>query len=359
MFENFTEEFFLDQAKSLGENLGVDIRQGSIYMDGAVGHCIRAAKFYSDLSSTFELLFIDTCTGEVLNQKVGERNIIRKGAVSSYYNILVQGVELSQLVGERFMVDGYYFVLESYDSGYYIKSEKVGIETNNLLPGQSLIPMKNTKDLKAVTLGEIYLAGADEESDDSLRKRYQELITKATENGNKQQYKIWCEEFEGVGRAIIYPLAYGVNTVKAIIVTPEGIAPTQALVEEIQHYIDPNSEGLGEGVAPIGCIFYAEAAIETVVDISLIVQLVEGYSLKVVKESIISNLEKLFQEVALSSIDKSESGVIQYIKVVSVLANTEGIMDFTQLKLNGSDTNVVIGKDNVGVLGEVVVNVGI
>ena len=38
MFEQYTEEYFVDQAKAMGEELGVDTRQGSVYMDAAAGH---------------------------------------------------------------------------------------------------------------------------------------------------------------------------------------------------------------------------------------------------------------------------------------------------------------------------------
>lgn len=359
MFENFTEEYFIDQARALGQTLGVDTRQGSIYMDAATGHCLRASKFYDDLRTTFDMLFVDTCTGEVLDQKVGERNFTRKEAISSYYKVSFAGTKSTDLIGERFMTSGYYFILVGYDGGIYLKSEKSGLVTNSLLPGQNLIPVKNIMGLKSATLGELYLAGAEKESDTSLRKRYQELITKVSENGNRQQFKTWCESFEGVGRAIIYPLPYGANTVKGIIITPEGIAPTQALIDGIQEYIDPKSEGLGEGVAPIGCIFYAESVVETEVNISFVAELAKGYSLVTVKESAIANLAKHFKDIALNSVDENANSVIQYVKIVSILANTVGIMDFTELYLNGSSENILVGKDNVAVLGEVDIVVGI
>ena len=63
MFEEFTEDYFMDQARALGEEYGVDTRQGSLFMDAATGHCIRIAKFMNDLSTAFEMLAVDTCTG--------------------------------------------------------------------------------------------------------------------------------------------------------------------------------------------------------------------------------------------------------------------------------------------------------
>ena len=72
MFEEFTEDYFMDQARALGEEYGVDTRQGSLLMDAATGHCIRIAKFMNDLSTAFEMLAVDTCTGDVLTEKAAQ-----------------------------------------------------------------------------------------------------------------------------------------------------------------------------------------------------------------------------------------------------------------------------------------------
>ena len=62
------EEYWLEQAEELGEDLDVDTREGSVYMDAAAGHCMRTAKFYSDLSMVFEMLAVDTCGGDMLDK---------------------------------------------------------------------------------------------------------------------------------------------------------------------------------------------------------------------------------------------------------------------------------------------------
>jgi hypothetical protein len=36
VFEEFTEDYFMDQARALGEEYGVDTRQGSLFMDAAI-----------------------------------------------------------------------------------------------------------------------------------------------------------------------------------------------------------------------------------------------------------------------------------------------------------------------------------
>lgn len=352
MFEKYTEEYLLEQARQMGQSLGVDTRQGSIYMDACMGHILRVAKFYEDLRMAFQMFSDETCTGEVLEEKAAQRQIYRKQATPSFYEGIFQGVEASAMVGDRFLADGYYFTLVSYDNGYYLQAEKPGSETNYIQPGQILIPMKNTTGLIAATLGELYLAGNDKESDDSLRQRYQDAVAFSAENGNRQQYKSWCEEFEGIGRAVITPLGKGENTVTALLISSDGRPPSDMLVERIQEEIDPGSQGLGEGKAPIGCHFYAAAAKKQNLDISFQAQISVGYTSESAIKEAKRRLNNYLKDVALHTPDE-ETMLVQYVKIVAILADIAAIKDFSELNINGSEGNVKIDTGYVGVLGEV------
>ena len=224
-------------------------------MDAAAGHCLRAAKFYEDLRSVFDLLFADTCTGDVLDEWAAQKQVYRKAATSSYYVPVFDGVAPADLVGDRFMAGGYYFVVVQEGEDFYLQSELMGTETNYLLKGERLVPVRNTMGLKSATLGDMYAAGTDKESDEDLRQRWKEALSEPAENWNKQQYKTSCESYDGVGRAIITPLAYGPCTVKALIISSEGTAPPDSLIEQIQEEMDPGSKGVGQGKVLLGCKF--------------------------------------------------------------------------------------------------------
>lgn len=357
MFEEYTEDYFMEQARLMGEKLGVDTRQGSVYMDAAIGHCIRTAKFYNDLSTMYEMLCIDTCTGDVLEEKANSKHLYRKKATSSYYSANFEGVSVAEIVGDRFMAGNYYFVLTEYDGGFYLCSELVGSKTNYLEDGMPLIPVRNIMGLSSASIGNLYMAGTDDETDEELRARLKQVAANPPENGNKQHYKIWCESFEGVGRAVIIPKAYGNNTVKALIIGSDGNAPTQALIDDIQQYVDPGHEGLGEGVGNIGCCFYAVPAVENTIDISMNVILEDGYTMEAVEVQAKDNLSEYLKNITLSTAD-GECIVVQYVKIVGILANTPGIKDFSNLLLNSEISNIEISGDGIPVLGEVNINVG-
>ena len=335
----------------MGDALGVDTREGSIYMDAASGHCLRTAKFYEDLRSVFDLLFADSCTGDVLDEWAAQKQVYRKAATPSYYVPVFDGVAPADLAGDRFMAGGYYFVVVQEGEDFYLQSEITGTETNYLLKGERLIPVRNTMGLKSAMLGDMYAAGTDQESDEDLRERWKEALSEPAENWNKQQYKTSCESYDGVGRAIITPLAYGPCTVKALIISSEGTAPPDSLIGQIQEEMDPGSEGVGMGKVLLGCKFYAVAAGQENVNIAFDVVIAPGYALESMKDAVRQELIHYMKDIALDTPDE-ENMVVQYMKVIGILANTKGIRDLANLTLNGLDENVTIGADKVPILGE-------
>lgn len=150
-------------------------------------------------------------------------------------------------------------------------------------------------------------------------------------------------------------MAYGPCTVKALIISSEGTAPPDSLIEQIQEEMDPGSEGVGMGKVLLGCKFYAVAAGQEAVNISFDVVIASGYSLDSTKETVRQELIRYMKGIALDTPDE-ENMVAQYMKVIGILANTAGIKDLANLTLNGLAENVIIEADNIPVLGELTMN---
>lgn len=350
MFEEYTEENLQEIAEEMGEELGVDTRQGSIYMDAAMGHIIRTAKFYSDLSDLFDMMNIHTCTGEILDAKCAEFGIERKQATHAHYNFAVNfSGDMEELVGLRFACEEIYFVVVIVDDEYYMMSEEPGAAYNNILP-QAMDEIDYVDGLDEIRLLDLAIAGTDEETDEALRERLQSKITDQPGGGNKAQFKYWCESFKGVGRAVIIPLARGENTVEAIIINENGTAPEETLIREIQEYIDPDSEGLGEGVASIGCKFYAVACEEISINISCNVVLQADYTQEIAESQIRQSLTNYLKSVSMSDDTEKE---VKYMKVAALIMDCTAVKDVSNLFLNGGTENIVIPANSVSVLGEV------
>lgn len=91
------------------------------------------------------------------------------------------------------------------------------------------------------------------------------------------------------------------------------------------------------------------------VDISFDVVIASGYSLEGTKETARQELVRYMKGIALDTPDE-EDMVVQYMKVIGILSNTDGIKDIANLVLDGAAENVDIGRDNVPVLGELTMN---
>lgn len=368
MFEEFTEEYFMEQARQMGEELGVDTRQGSVYMDAATGHCIRIAKFMSDLSMAFEMLAVDTCSGDILTEKAAQDGIHRQSATPSYYEVSFEGTVPD--TGSRLFIDGYYFKLVNGGERYLLESEIVGNETNNFSPGENVVPVYNVDGLNSCTLGELYIPGDAEESDDDLRQRWQEHRSGPSTNGNTSQYRTWCESIEGVGRAHILPLYGGENTVKAVIYSTTGEMPASSILENVQEYIDPIVEGytvtvngqsitfgdgLGNGVAHIGAHFLASAPEAVNINISFTADLKSGYSKSQAETAVLKAVKEYIATVVL---DGSEDIVVRISSIGSIISRIEAILDYTpaSLRINGGSENILIGKEKAPIIKGVSIN---
>lgn len=369
MFEQYTEEYFLEQARAMGEALGVDTRQGSVYMDAAAGHCLRAAKFMNDLSMVFEMLAVDTCSGDILEEKAAQDGIIRHPSTPSYWNVIFEGTVPDS--GTRFFCKDHYFSLVKLDEKLLLEAEVNGTETNTLVPGETVIPVYNIDGLLSCTLGELYSPGADAESDENLRQRWQEKKSNPAENGNKAHFKSWCESIAGVGRAHIIPLFGGENTVRAVLYATNGETPAESILEAVQEYIDPIvdgyevevdgvkyifGDGLGEGVANIGAHFLASAPDELMLTVSFEADLKNGFSQTQAQEEVMGKVKEYISNLVLNG---DEAITIRLSNIGSIISNSESIVDYTPstLMINGSTENVIVGVTQVPIIREVVISV--
>lgn len=352
--EDIDEEFLRQQAEELGEELGVDTREGSIYMDAAAGHIIRTSKFFNDMRQIESIISLSTCTGDVLTEKMAERGLERNppAPTSAIYAVTFVGTQPE--VGDRMMVGEYFFQVQEYgdENELVLVSEETGTELNTLAPGTAVISEWDIDGLESATLGSVLVPAQDEESDDDARQRLIDKIAGPAENGNIHQYKSWCEEVEGVGSARIIPLWDGPNTVKAILIGTGGKPAAEKVVKAVQDYIDPDGSGMGQGVASIGAHFTATAATAVPISISVSVQKASAASIEDIKDQIEELITDYFRKNALESSDFT----VRYNWIGSQLVSIESIIDYDQLLINGGTKNIQIGTDSVAVLGEVTVD---
>lgn len=365
--EEKDEEYWLELAEEMGADLGVDTREGSVFMDMAAGHCIRIAKFYNDLDLVMEMVADDTAAGDILTEKAARDNIERFPASPAYWTGVFTGGTPKE--GDRFFCGEHSFVWQYVGDMGYLVSETAGVDVNLLEPGAELVPEDTIEDLESAVLGQLAVMGRAEESDESLRSRWKAEKRMPSKNGNKVHYKTWCEEVDGVGRARILPLWGGNLTVKAVLLSETGKDVSEDIVHAVQEYVDPIKigypvlvnektyifgDGFGEGAANIGTHFLAESAIPFELEVSVKVDLADGYMMNEVKAAAAGRIEAYLARIALQSQEDKEM-VVRISTIGSIIAELEGVLDYDydSLLINGAAENVMVDVSSVAVLSEV------
>lgn len=349
MFEDRTYESILDEMLAAAP-AGIDTRQGSIYYDAVAACALKLASFYVDAGIILELVSVTTATGTYLDDKGQEYGVTRNEATPAKYQFVYEGTRPE--AGTRFFADDLYFYLEDNDGALYLVSEVGGEDANNIIVGTRATPVNTVDGLTLAEFGPLLEPGQDTESDDDYRSRIQDKIGGPAQNGNKHHYKSWCEEIAGVGRARILPLWNGENTVKGVLLDPDGLPVSETVVERVQEHIDPGGTGLGEGVANIGAHFTAAAAIAIQITVSCSITLSDGYTLEGVRESALASIQAYLKDLALNTSDDEEM-VVRISSIGAMIHALPGVVDYADLTVNDGTGNITVAGDHVAVLEEV------
>lgn len=361
--EEYTYEYLLQDVLDNAPE-GIDTRQGSIFYDAVSGVLMKVAKLYVDIDMIAELVYIDSATGEYLDRKAAEHSITRVPATCAKYYVTFDGTIPD--LGERFYTDGLYFVLKenTEEEYYYLEAEQAGTEANGVYSGTPAIPVNNIQGLNSATFGTAAELGAEEESDDDLRDRLREKMSGPAENGNRQHYKTWCEEVPegGVGRARIVPLWNGPNTVKGIIIDPNGLPAGDAVIQRVQKHVDPDNDGdgygdgLGEGVANLGAHFTAVSPEKCVINVAFNAVKAGGATQEDIEAEAKTAIAKYLKDLTLNTED-DESVIVRISAVGAIISGLSSVIDYNSLTFNGETSNIEPGNEAVAVVEEVSVNV--
>lgn len=336
MFEEMTFENILDDMLSRVDN-DIDKREGSIIYDALAPAAYKLAETYFKLSNYVDLFFIDTTVGEYLDRKAMDYGVTRKEARKAIRKIETNGsIEICTRWGIEDLI---YTVTEVISANIYKAECNQAGEIGNLYEGK----LENIDNVSGITasLTDIVTSGSNIESDEELRARIKEQFINPAQDGNTAQYLKWATEYTGVGTAKVFPLWNGANTVK-VAITNSLFKPAETeLVKEFQKYMDPDSKGLGNGLAPLGSKVTITGGTKKDINITANVILNEGYSDVIGAAEAISNY--------LSTIVYKKNSV-SYMRIGSTLLDCPSILDLNNLKVNDLTSDVVLEGDEIPVI---------
>ncbi|QRV09736.1 baseplate J/gp47 family protein [Bacillus velezensis] len=343
MFEDQTFEEIMDRMLSR-ISADIDTREGSVIYNALAPAAAELAKSYIWLDTVLELVFSDTAQGEFLDRRAAEAGIERTVATKAVRaGEFTSGVKIP--VGSRFFVDNLYF---QYTADGTLECETAGEAGNANISGQNLLSLDTIPGLQKAIVKEILIPGREEEDDNNLRERYFTRVRREAVSANKEHYKQWAEEVDGVGKAKVFPLWKGDGTVK-IVVTDAKLEPaSDILITKVSDYIDPEP-GQGEGQAPIGAFVTVESAEWKEIEISASVLPEINSSIDQVKDEIEAGVLNLFKKMAF------EDNVIRLSQINNIVYNSPSVSDYSDIKINGLAENLVLDDIEIPKLRQVTI----
>lgn len=203
--------------------------------------------------------------------------------------------------------------------------------------------------ITAIKNPEAATGGVEEEEDDVLRARIEER-EKSNEFsfvGNDNDYRRWAQEVVGVGSVTVIPewKGAGTGTVRLVVMDISGSPASHETLQAVyNHIISPDDRS--KRLAPMDAILTVDTARTVTLNVSAELYLDEGKDIRGVSERFKAALTAYFEEA------KAE-GYIRFTRIGSVLSETNGILDYKNLMINGGTDNIQVSVDEYPTAGEI------
>ena len=232
--------------------------------------------------------------------------------------------------------------LDSTGNGFVkIIATEAGSKYNASVGEINLFPVKYMGIL-TVTNKEPIMNGYDDETIDSLYNRYINKVTKPSTGGNRYDYENWALSISEVGYAKCIPaeeLGQG-GVVKVIIADNNNRKASAELIKKVHDYI--------ESVRPVlAGTLQVITVTEVKINITADVEIDTSTTLNEVENTFKKELERYFKE------NVHNHKKISIAKMQSILMSLSGVVDCSNLLINGKNTNIVLNEEETSVLNSV------
>lgn len=352
MYESITFEILLKRMldKVLEDYPDTDTREGSMIYNALAPAAVELQNMYIQLDVILNETFADSASREYLIKRAAERGINPSEATNS---VLKGEFNIDVSIGKRFSLDDLnYIVTEKISTGIFkLECETPG-EVGNQYLG-TLIPIEYIDGLVSAELTQVLIPGEDEETTESLRKRYFSNINSQPFGGNIDDYKQKTNTIDGVGGVKVYPAFFGGGTVKLVIINSAFGVPSSTLIDLVQTTIDPTlNSGQGLGIAPIGHVVTIEGVNLTTVNIATTITYQDGWTFEDIEGYINGAVDDYFLELS-KTWDDNENLIVRISQIESRLLDISGIIDVANTTINTLAQNLILDSNYIPVRGSI------
>lgn len=310
------------------------------------------------LVETLKIMFPMWAYDEWLDYHAKGRGITRKPANAASGELLITGISGTTIpAGFKFAAPATadtpaieYQTTEKYTIGEdgTVRVQITAVEAGpkgNVPANTVTLMMTPIKGITSITNEANITGGTEVESDDELRNRIMEIdaASEASFVGSDGDYKRWAEEVPGVGTALVMPEWAGPGTVKVVVIDANGQPANTAIIAAVYDNIMSPGDRL-QRKAPIGATVTIEAPTAKELNYTFTLELKAGENQEIV-------LERFKAQLRTYYVEAKKDGVVRYNRVSSILTNTDGVKDFTDLTINGGTVNIDLEEDEYPVTG--------
>ena len=345
MFEEQTFEAIMQRLLN-NVSADVDKSEGSFIYDALAPAALELAQAYVQLDNILQIVFAQTRYGEWLDKRAAEFGIYRKTGTKATGQVKFLGTDgtvipIGTIVQTKSGLQFQTTAEATISSGTAtVNIEALEIGTTYNMPANTItiLPV-SIVGVTAVTNEAPTTGGTNDEDDASLLNRLLLKVQLPVTSGNINHYKLWALDVSGVGDVKVFPLWNGAGTVKVVVIDSNKQPASTDIVNAVASYIEDNR--------PIGASVTVESAQALNIDITATITRDSNYTLEQVTANVSSKITAYLQSIAF------KQNIVSYAWIGSLLLESAGVLDYSNLTINGGTSNVTIGDEQVAVLGQV------
>lgn len=314
------------------------------------------AGFYLTLNQVQQQAFIQTAVGDSLDMLAPLGGITRYPASAAVrlgvFNTPVPiGSRFSTINGAasiNLTATATATVEDPQEGSYYYQmtAETPGTIGNEYTG--AIVPITTIPGLTSAQITDILVPGDDVETDSDLRSRLIDALNNHPFGGNVAAYRSEILAIDGVGAVQVYPTWNGGGTVKCSILGSDYLPASSQLIQNVQNTIDPPTQGLGLGMAPIGAQVTIVAPTELTVNVSATLSLSPGYSIPQIQSAVESAVEAYMLTVRqgwgnnVGITDVQYTADVYLARIIAAILTVPGVVNATNVELNGGTADLIL-----------------
>lgn len=340
----------------------VDKREGSMIYDAIAPCAMELAEAYAIMDILQEQTYLMTATGSNLDKKAYDYGISRIEAtkaqrIATFKKYLIENgeyvldennekilVDMDIPIGSRFFVPENQNIIFEYigviDGYKILQCESEGTGGNEHIG--IVLPLVTISELVESKITSTYKYGEDEETDDNLRERIRKNLIDSPFGGNISDYINRVNAIDGVGNTKVFPAWQQNGSVLLSIVDPTFNPVSNEFIQRIKNQIDPEENtGEGVGIAPIGHYVTVTTPVKTYIDVTLVIDFENGYTVEQIQEDVENKLAEYFYSVR-STFGQDVNLSVYRARIIEKVLELPYVLNVTDVLLNNQATDIVL-----------------